>query len=202
MARARWVAFVVAMVASASACGEALDSSSSCADAVSSVVFVDGLAERATESTLSVQPIRSVESRGGCDTFAADVSQTDSERFGVSLYITSVGDAAGVAGLLDAEISAWEEITDDPVRDSRARRVEQLILGTEGLGGALVEGRCSQIDATCRYWIGVDRWLIDAQLLYFGVLASYDSSVPDGDDLMIAVASLLGQQVAAGDTSE
>lgn len=196
MARVRWLVVVGGLLASMSACGEAAGSSSKCGAAVSPQTFVEEIGRNGAAVGLTVRPIRSVETtNGGCASFAADVLNVALDQFAVSLYVTSVGGADEMVQLLDAEVDAWEEITDDPIRDGRARQVEQSIRDIDGLEGATVEGRCSQIDATCRYWIGVDDWLFDVQLLYDGVLDSYDASTADGDGFVTAVAGLFGDQL-------
>lgn len=89
----------------------------------------------------------------------------------------------------------WEGFTEGHGHDSRAERVEQALAGSPGLDGASVTGRCSVAEVTCSYWILVDDLLIEAQLLYLGLLDEYASTAGLGDDLIIDFATLLGEAV-------
>lgn len=178
------------------ACGESAGSAVGCDDVESPEAFVGQLRDLAAAADLKVTPLGATEPCGGCDRSTANIEQVGSDVFLVALDVTAVVESEG-ASLLRDHVSEWEQITDNPTRNARAVEVVSAMSGSDGLGKAVVDGRCSETEPTCRYWIAVDGWLLDAQLLYLGTLDRYDADVSLGDALIVGVGEQLGRVVGA-----
>lgn len=176
------------------------DSPAACTSAPSTEGFVRRLSDVATTSTLVVRPNREVPAGHGCQAYLADVFvAAEATRYSLGLVsfwllVSSVGDIDDARDVFRANLDRWEGYSTGPERSPRVRDVERRIRAVDGLKWAAVEGRCSLVDVSCCYVIGVGRWTFEIQTIYFGLVDQWDEDSARVDATLIDVARLLGSQ--------
>ena len=163
-----------------------------CAPMTPSTQVVRLLKEAAIGSDIVVSSLGEIARPSGCPNALANVQRADANLFLISLEVTPIDGRNGVT-LRTHFVVNWEEFTEGASHDSRAKSIEQALVGLPGLDDASVLGRCSDTEQTCSYWVLTRDWLIEAQLLYLDRIADYPSKAGLGDELVIDFGRLLGE---------
>ncbi len=191
----RWLLLAVLVPLGVFAVGCGTHGQSGCRDGDFTAAFVDELGASATVTDTTFTPLGVVDNPDrGCEHSNLNVERVGDPNFLVALSVAAV-DADSAASLLRDQVRRRERFTENSKRDDRAIALEEALTTIDGLDQAIVEARCSEAEYTCYYSIAVDGWLVEAQLLYLGRIASYESNTAMGDQLLVDTARQIGQVV-------